>query len=1046
MSIATHLHIMHKRRTLFFWLAIICMQPAWSQYEEKDFSHYSVRDGLSDNFITSLQQDAAGYLWIATDVGLNRFDGNSFTNFYRDSKTLPLLSNTIRTLKPFGENQLGIISRNGFQLLDTRDFSLRNYFVPDSTAFGIQRNSAWDAVAFPDQSFGVTTSSGFYVFDSSGKLNFRHDAYNVNDIGKKRILYGREFLTINAQEYLLYVEEKGLAYYHLKKKEFREINPLEKEWLVFNHPIAATDHWILKYQLNNHQYLFIPYLQDSIFFYDHTTKKKIASPLPFTTNRELSWESKIERLNDTVLAVNGGTYGFYLLHIDSVSGKITSTGKKLMPAYKITCLFLDRDKRLWVGTNEGLFQQKLNPQLMSAYRFTPAPGEKSTGGFNCVYRYQDKLYAGRFSLYKGLTIIDPVTMQVKKQIAFFGDNNGWNEILSMEMYHRDTLWIGTNAGLLWLDTKTDHYGKVLDEKKYSWAHGFLPILSPAGKDGYAWICSYLDGLVARYEIASRSFTVFTSGTKPALPFDEVKNSTYDAYGDVWIGGHSLTRWNSRLQLFDTVMTAYGGVNKFNDNILTLTADNSGSLWLHNAYNGLLEYRIKEKRFIPYSRKDGLPSDLFQAFSSVIDNKLWIESNNSLICFDTRTRKITTFDHNDGMPENKPTGRKIWFDPEDQIMYMCCTDYIVRFPFQVRSYNDNSTGLILQQLIVNNKKSFFQPGQQIKLQYNENNIYLGYTIIDFEKNNYQFSYKIDKGDDWNELGQQRNITLNGLSPGNYTVQVKAIGKSGNEKINKFTLIIQAPFWKTNWFVAACAILLATMLYYLYRYRIKQVRQKANIDKLLAQTEMKALHSQMNPHFIFNSLNSIREMILNNDNKEASHYLSKFAQLIRITLDQSGQSFISLRNTREYLERYIEMEKIRNSHFTWSIHIDKQLDMDETVLPPMLIQPFIENAIWHGVSGKNKHIHVNVDFKKENGGLVCVIEDDGVGIDQSLKNRENNPDLHNSFGIVNIRNRIRLLNEKHNLQSSISITDKKNVTGTTTTGTLVTLHLPLEINEE
>ena len=149
-----------------------------------------------------------------------------------------------------------------------------------------------------------------------------------------------------------------------------------------------------------------------------------------------------------------------------------------------------------------------------------------------------------------------------------------------------------------------------------------------------------------------------------------------------------------------------------------------------------------------------------------------------------------------------------------------------------------------------------------------------------------------------------------------------------------------------------LLAGSIIYLAYRYRIKQIRQKANIDKLLAQTEMKALHAQMNPHFISNSLNSIREMILNNENRQASHFLTKFAHLIRVTLDQSTQSFISLRNTIDYLQRYVEMEQIRNNVFTSRIISDDQLDVDEVVLPPMLIQPFVENSIWHGMAGLKK----------------------------------------------------------------------------------------------
>ena len=110
--------------------------------------------------------------------------------------------------------------------------------------------------------------------------------------------------------------------------------------------------------------------------------------------------------------------------------------------------------------------------------------------------------------------------------------------------------------------------------------------------------------------------------------------------------------------------------------------------------------------------------------------------------------------------------------------------------------------------------------------------------------------------------------------------------------------------------------------------------------------------MNPHFIFNSLNSIREMILNNENKDASHYLSKFAHLIRITLDQSSQSLVSLRNTVDYLQRYMEMEQIRNSLFGYSITTGEKLDPDETLIPPMLIQPFIENGLWHGVAATTR----------------------------------------------------------------------------------------------
>ncbi len=1040
------------QKTFLFLLAFFFFASAKAQYEEKDFVHYTVKDGLSDNYITCIQQDEQGYIWAGTDIGLNRFDGTAFKNFYSAAPGFGLISGTIRNIKKSGNHQLGIVGRNGFQLLNTVNLSVKNYFIADSTAFKVQLNDVWDAVLLPDSSFALSTASGFYIFDTQGKISFRHDAYSLKDIGRQRIFYGREIFSNNTKEYLFYNEEKGLAYYNSDTKIFRNVNTYDNEWKAFCHPETESEKWITKYQINSNEFIFAFHLKDSIVYYNHHLNKKVFSPLPFKPAQQLSWQSKIVMLTDTLFAVNDGTKGFYLFHLNRLTGKITGDGKKFLAAYKITCLFTDKDKRLWAGTNMGLLQQKLNTPFINAYQYKSLPGDTLTGGFNCMYSYKNKLYAGRYSLSKGLMILDEATMLPQKQINIFGGNNSYNEILSIQMYHPDTLWLGTNGGILWFDTKTNRYGKLPDEKKYPWSKNFNGILAPALEDGSAWMCSYLNGIVVRYNIATRAFTVFTSQTKPALPFDKVKTIVYDSYGDVWISGHSLTRWSNAKQQFDTLISVYGGANKFNDDILTLSADNNGSLWMHNAFNGLLEYKIKEKKFISYTEKDGLPSTVFQAFSPVVDNTIWLAGNSMLSKFNTGTKKITVYTQQDGLPERKPTGRKIYFDAAHHFFYLFADDYLAKFTSTAKSNADNSSDLLIQELAINNTKYIFNPEPEVHLEYTENNLVINYAVIDFEKNNYQFIYNINKADNWVIAGQQRSINLTNLQPGKYFIQVKVNGKSGNEKLKTITVFIDPPFWKTTWFILMCGLFLAGLFYYLYKQRIKQIQQKANIDKQLAQTEMKALHAQMNPHFIFNSLNSIREMILQKENREASHYLSKFAQLIRLTLNQSGQSLISLRNTLEYLERYVEMEKIRNIHFTCTLNADKNLDLDETVLPPMLIQPFIENAIWHGITNQHKNIHINVNFTKQNNQLVCTVDDNGIGINQSLENKKTsvwqtsgNENLHNPVGITNIKNRISLLNEKYKLQSNVTIQDKKNIAGLKETGTLVILHLPIEINE-
>jgi LytS/YehU family sensor histidine kinase len=242
----------------------------------------------------------------------------------------------------------------------------------------------------------------------------------------------------------------------------------------------------------------------------------------------------------------------------------------------------------------------------------------------------------------------------------------------------------------------------------------------------------------------------------------------------------------------------------------------------------------------------------------------------------------------------------------------------------------------------------------------------------------------------------------------------------------------------------ALLAGTTL--VYRYRMARVREKPNLDKQVAECEMKALHAQMNPHFIFNALNSIREMILRDDNRNASRYLSRFARLIRLNLEHSRQTFISLQQNIEYLESYLEMEQLRFPDFAFRIDVSRELDVNEVRLAPMLIQPLFENAIWHGLLPKDNDKWVQIRFFRDARRLVCEIEDNGIGIRQSLHNKTSGHQTHRSLGINNIQERIAVLNEKYRIRCSLVIRDKTEIGGHTDTGAIITLVFPAHEEEE
>ncbi|MEO5562054.1 MAG: histidine kinase, partial [Chitinophagaceae bacterium] len=216
---------------------------------------------------------------------------------------------------------------------------------------------------------------------------------------------------------------------------------------------------------------------------------------------------------------------------------------------------------------------------------------------------------------------------------------------------------------------------------------------------------------------------------------------------------------------------------------------------------------------------------------------------------------------------------------------------------------------------------------------------------------------------------------------------------------------------------------------------EIKQKeiAFINQQLAEAQLSALQTQMNPHFIFNSLNSIKGMILANEQQKASRYLSKFAQMIRLTLSQSKELFTTLYENVEHLENYLVMEKLRfDDSFSYKITVDDHIDKEEMLIPTLMIQPLAENAIWHGLMTKKGEKRLTIHFSQEGGVISCFIEDNGIGIKRSERLKQFNKSTHQSVGLNNLRNRIKIMNEKCGACCRLEITDleemNKDVTGT------------------
>jgi len=241
-----------------------------------------------------------------------------------------------------------------------------------------------------------------------------------------------------------------------------------------------------------------------------------------------------------------------------------------------------------------------------------------------------------------------------------------------------------------------------------------------------------------------------------------------------------------------------------------------------------------------------------------------------------------------------------------------------------------------------------------------------------------------------------------------------------------------------------IIVWNLIYFAYHYvvRTRQAQlDKIRLESLVKELELKTIKSHINPHFIFNALNGIKRMILEQDISNASRYLSKFAQMIRLTLSQSKQSFVTLKENIEYLESYLEMEKLRfDDSFTYTIQTDDELTDEGITIPTLMIQPLVENAIWHGLMHREGEKAVDIVFSLQGEVFTCAITDNGIGIRQAEKLKQQRKTAHRSVGLDNLRNRISIMNEKYHMDCALTITDRSD-NGHHNTGTQAVLRFKL-----
>lgn len=355
-------------------------------------------------------------------------------------------------------------------------------------------------------------------------------------------------------------------------------------------------------------------------------------------------------------------------------------------------------------------------------------------------------------------------------------------------------------------------------------------------------------------------------------------------------------------------------------------------------------------------------------------------------------------------------------------------------------------LFINEIQVNGKQR--ELNKFLLLQPDENDISINFSTLSFIPNeSYSVSYKINDSD-WKILdATTKNLKLSALSSRNYTILLAL--NYNNQKIDfqQIKFEIKKPFWLSYFFIFISSLVLLLLFYIFYKYQIRKIEkqneillQKNELEKNLNLSTLKAIKSQMNPHFFYNALNTIQSYILANDKKQAVNYLSKFSYLTRNILEMTEKEFISINEEITTMSLYLDIEKARfDKDFEYEINTENISDLEHKI-PSMLLQPYIENAVKHGLLHKNGLKNLLITFSKNGDKIRIEIDDNGIGRQKSAELNAIKNKNHNSFATNAMQNRIDLLNKNNKNKITIDFIDKMNQSQQSQ-GTTVVIEIPI-----
>lgn len=931
--------------------------------------HLTEKDGLPDKEFYNIIEDSNGFIWLCADKGLFRYDGKIFKNYSNPEK---------RGLSVFGvkEDQYGRIWSNN---ITGQFFYLENNILHTFIDLKVQLKGELATFEIKDNFLIVCTQLRIY------RVNL--DTKKIENVNLSKHGFGNPF-SFNSTVYVVNSDSVSAI---TKNNKFQNI--LETKLKLRDENGRSNSSGKAEIFKLGTQFFYLQFRQErNAFFKFNVSQKSFDYVDGFEEVAKERIQHVFENEDEVWLSTTSGVWIYKYVEDQFLFQK------QLLKGRDISKIIKDKDDNYWITTiNSGIYV------LPNIYIETYPISEN----------------------YKNISGID----KINDHTLIFGSNNGGIGFYDTKTNSETLIDIPfkNSVSSLKYDPKKqvsyigkDRYGFILDHNTLKIE--VTPVISSAKSfsilnDDRVLVLNYRSVML----VSQGDFHNFEQISDDSRPYTSYFSRTDNA---VFVGKvDDLVKYDS---LWKPKIIRHKNTPIYG---LSITETKNDIIWVSTFKNGV--YGIKNDSVIHHLTKaKGLVSDHIGKIEAD-DRYLWVTTDSGVQRYHTVTKQYKTLTKRDGIISYDISGIEIF---EDKVVFasnvgLFSIDKIKAFKRQTQPE------VYFSQVEINQEAVVIKP--KYELDYNQNAIKIGFNVNGFQfSQNVKYAIRLLGFDShWVTTESGRNsMNYNSLPAGNYTFQVKLFldnNDKGKAEIKTLQFSIKRPFWKTWWFISIVAFLVLSSIVLYFRRKIKKKEQqrqlevsKLSLDNEMVNLKLENLRSQMNPHFIFNALNSIQEYIVLNQKKLASEFLGKFADLIRTYLNHSTKGNITLQEEIDCLQMYLELEKLRfEDKLQYKIATSGSVNPDQVNIPTMLIQPYVENALKHGLLHRKTGRVLKVDFfiNDNTHTVTCMIVDNGVGREQAEKFKARSLKNHESFATKATQDRLVLLNYGKQKQIGVTITD-------------------------